>query len=105
MSFSHLKDLIPKAVGKFQLQGELQAAMVINRASAMLKELFPEEVERHIRVKRFAKRVLWLAVPNAAVANRVQMKSHQFQVNLNQSLGEKLVQNIRTFQEIPPPLE
>lgn len=102
MAFFELKDLIPKSAGRFQLQGELKAAMVINRASATIKELFPEEVNRFIRVKKFKDGVLWIAVTNAAVAQSVYLKSHHIKLSLNDSFGEQLITNVRSIQETPP---
>ncbi|MDP2691115.1 MAG: DciA family protein [bacterium] len=105
MSFFSLKDLVPKAAGKFQLQGELLAALVINRASALIKEVFDEDVEREIRVKKFTNGVLWCSVSNASVAQSMMMKAFLMRNRLNESLGEELVKNIRTFQEDSLPEE
>lgn len=99
MSFTHLKDLIPKAASKYQLHGELKAALVVNRASELIKEIFSEELCRHIRVKYVKNDVLWLSVSNSSVAQEVQMKSYELQRKLNESLGREMVKGIRSFQE------
>ncbi len=99
MGFFELKDLIPKSAGRFQLQGELKASMVINRASTIIKDFFPEEVSCYIRIKRFKDGVLWIAVTNASVAQSVHMRSFQLKKELNEAFGEDLVKNIRNMQE------
>lgn len=99
MSFVQLKDLLPKAASKYQLQGELKAAMVVNRASTIIKDIFSEGVSSHIRVKRFKEGVLWIAVSNSSVAQEVHFKSFVLQKELNESLRERLVIKIRSFQE------
>jgi hypothetical protein len=101
MTFFELKDLIPKSAGRFQLQGELKASMVVNRASAFIKDIFPEEVSCYIRIKKFKDGVLWIAVMNSAVAQSVHMRSFQMKKELNISFGEELVKNIRNIQETP----
>lgn len=105
MAFYSLKDLVPKAANKFHLQGELKSSMVINRTSSLLKEVFSEEVERHIRVKRFKDGVLWLAVNNATVNQEVMLKSMMIKNTLNKSFGEEIVQKVRSFQEVQDPEE
>lgn len=105
MSFFELKDLIPKSAGRFQLQGELKAAMVINRASALVKELYPEEINRFIRVKKLSDKVLWIAVTNSSVSYSLQMKSFQLQKMINQSFGDLIIKNIRIIQEVAAPEE
>ena len=99
MSFVSLKDLIPKAASKYQLSGELKASLVINRASALVKEIFSEEASRSIRIKYLKKNVLWVAVNNSAVAQELQMKSHTMVKSLNESFQEELVWGVRSFQE------
>lgn len=99
MSFSDLKDLVPKAASKYHLQGELQAALVINRASSLIKEIFPEVIYRKIRVRKCKEKVLWVAVSNSAIAQELHMKSFQLKKDLNDSLGAELVTKIRSFQE------
>lgn len=99
MTFYSLKDLLPKAANKLHLQGELQAAWVINRASALLKEVFPEEVEREIRVKKFSKGILWMSVSSSAIASEMQHRSHILKTRLNENLGKDLVKTVRSFQE------
>jgi hypothetical protein len=99
MDFTELKHLIPKTAGKFQLQGELKASLVINRASTMIKEFFPEEVSCYIRVKKFKEGILLISVSNASVAQSVHMRSFQMKKDLNESLGEDLVKDIRNIQE------
>lgn len=99
MSFTPLKDLLPKAANKFQLAGEMKAAWVLNRASALIKKIFPEEAASEIRAKRFHDGVLWLTVTNSVVAQEVQMKSLDLRDKLNADLGESLVKSLRSIQE------
>jgi len=74
--------------------------MIINRASALVKELFSEEVERFIRVKKFKDGTLWFAVTNSAIAQTVLMKSIVMKKRLNESFEDEFVEKIRTFQEV-----
>lgn len=99
MSFSPLKDLIPKAANKFHLHDEIRAAWVMNRASALIKEIFPEEVGQKIRAKRFKDGILWLSVSHSIIAHEVQLKSLELKEQLNRAFQEPIIKNIRTFQQ------
>lgn len=99
MGFSTLKDLLPTAASKLNLAQDLHSALIKNRAGAVIKEIFPEEIAGLIRVKRFYQGMLWLAVNNSAVANEVQLKSHLLIGKINASLGEEVVKKIRSFQQ------
>lgn len=105
MSFSSLKDLMPKAASKLQLQGEMKSAVIVNRASKLIKDLLPEEVHQGIRVQRFTDGVLWLAVKSASVAQEVLLKSFTLKNRINSDFDQEMVQSIRTFQETPDPEE
>lgn len=105
MSFQSLKDLLPKSASKLQLQGEMRSALVVNRASALIKELFPEEVQQQIRVQSFQDGVIWMAVRSAGVAHQILLKSMTLKNRINTQLDQQLVEGIRTFQEGVEPEE
>lgn len=98
MPFFSLKDLLPKAASKLNLAQDLKAALIKNRAGAVIKDVFAEEIAGYIRVKRFYQGMLWLSVSNAAVAQEVQLKSHILIGKINTSLGEEAVKKIRSYQ-------
>lgn len=77
----------------------MKAALVINRASAILKEIFSEQLNQQIRVKKFSNGVLWCTVNHSIVAQEMQLKSFQIMEKLNESLGDIVVKQIRTYQE------
>ena len=106
MSFSHLKDLVPKSAGKFHLQGELYASFIIHRSSSILKEFLSEEVLQLIQVKKFTNGVLWLAVTHPIASYEIQQKSYLILKKLNIDLEEgRKVRQIRSFQEAQEPEE
>lgn len=105
MSFSHLKDLVPKAANKLQLHGEMQSALVINRATAVLREIFSEQLCAQMTVKKFKDGVLWCTVTHSIVAQELQMKSATILEQLNESLGKHAVKQLRSYQESADPQE
>jgi hypothetical protein len=105
MSLTPLKDLVLKAANKFQLNGELNAALVINRANSVLKELFPEQLFQKIQVKRFKDDILWCTVTHPIVAQELQMKSSQLKEKINESFGRNVVKQIRSYLETGEPEE
>lgn len=103
--FIHLRDLIPKAAGKLQLQGELKASLVLTRAENLLRELFSGQLSQLIHPKKFIDGVLWCTVRNSTVAQELQQKSHMLRQKLNESLGMEAVKQIRSYQSTPEPEE
>jgi len=105
MVFSHLKDLVPKAANKLQLHGEMNAALVLNRASAAISEVFSQQLSQQIQVKKFKNGILWCVVRHPIVAQELQMKSSLLREKINDSFGQEILKQIRSFQETADPEE
>ncbi|MGE3340632.1 MAG: DUF721 domain-containing protein [Candidatus Altimarinota bacterium] len=105
MSFSHLKDLIPKAANKLHLHGEMNAALVLNRAGTALREVFAEQISRQIQLKKFQEGILWCVVSHPVIAQELQMKSPVIREKINDAFGQVVVKQIRSFQEAAEPEE
>ena len=100
MAFTALKDLLPKIAREKNLGIELNAAWVMNRATAAIRELFPETYARGIRAKMIKQECLTIAVDNSALAQEVQMKSHLIQRRINGDLKSQAVKRIRILQDM-----
>jgi len=105
MSLTPLKDLVQRSANKFHLNGELNAALVINRANTAFQEIITQELLQKIQVKRFKDDILWCTVTHPIVAQELQMKSSLLIEKINESFQKKVVKQIRSYLETGEPEE
>ncbi len=88
--FTQLKDLLPKAAGKYGMQREVRSALVRDRARQAVRDIWGSDVSE-IRPLYFKNGVLTVEVDDSAWGREVFLKKEELIELIGSDLGIKEV--------------
>lgn len=97
--FIDLKSLLPRALEKYKLARQAQAATVCERFREIAPSIVGEDCLNEIKAKYFKGHVLYIGVPSSVWAQRVYVHRHDILMKLNLDNGKELVHDIQTLVE------
>jgi len=92
-----LKELIPKAAGKYQLQPALKALEVFKMYRQVAPTLLPSLWTEQTFTQSYKDAVFTLGVKNSMWAQELTMKKHLIQDYINKECGENTVTKIKVI--------
>ena len=98
--FFHLEKLIPKALARYKLDRQAQAAKVCERFRRLASNYISPDALDFIKPKSFKRHTLYVSVPSSVWAQKVIVHRHELIEALNESLTKaQAVHEIRTLVE------
>lgn len=96
MSFTPLGDALQDKMKQEQgLQGQLDAAKVVEAAEQALLEIFGEELAPHAKPLFLKNRTLTISCSTSAMAQEIRLNQAKIVDAVNKALGNKEVDRIR----------
>lgn len=92
--FYKIRDLLPKAINKFGLKGQAQAALVVETAKKVVLEVWGETLSLKIKPKIFKNNTLYLEVLGSGFASDVNLERQKLISLVNKKIGQNLVKKI-----------
>lgn len=74
--FTPLRQLIPKAVNHYNLQKQVQGALVCHHFRKIARELWQDSIEESVAPRFYQQGILWLSVADSGWAQQIQFKHH-----------------------------
>lgn len=97
--FIHFKDLIPKALRKYQLDRQARAALICARFKDLMPKVVGEDAATEVSPKSFSNGMLLVRVPTSIWAQRVFVHRHELLTQLNLHLDEAWVKDLKVVVE------
>ena len=102
--FTPIQKIIPKTIKTFGIKREVEAAIICEKYRKLAPRLIHSNALVHTSPKFYRGKTLTIAVENGAWAQQVIEHKEELLGALNESLGKKSVENIRTtvFEVVKP---
>lgn len=100
--FTHIANIIPKAIRTYGLTRQAKAALICEKYRKVAPSIFSAEILINAWPKYFKGKTLVLGVSHPAYAEEVSQRKHKLKALLNESLGKDYVAAIKTVTEENP---
>ncbi len=95
MSFTPIRDVLPKVLNQKGLKQAAEAALICEKWNKVLKEIFKDKFCDQIKVISFKNGELKVAVLNPSVGQELQLHSSDLIKDLNNLLSSNIVKRVR----------
>lgn len=97
--FTQLKDLLPRATRKIEMERTLNAALVCEIFRQIRAEVLGNYATRDVEPKFYRSRILTLAVSSSPAAQEIFFHKKELIEHLNKRLGKDAIRDVRTVME------
>ena len=94
--FTPLSKIIPRAAAQLGIKREIEAALICEKYRKLAPRLVHTNALKHTFPKFYRNKTLTIAVENPAWAQQVIIHKEELLKALNESLGKKMVEKLRT---------
>jgi predicted nucleic acid-binding Zn ribbon protein len=94
MSFG-LKNLLWKAINKAGIARQVEAALVVEKAQAIVDEFLPKKESKLAKVLYLKNQLLTVACLSSTVAQEIKLNEPQIINRLNQQFNKEIVKRLR----------
>lgn len=94
--FTPIQKILPKAIQGLGLRRETEAALICEKYRKIAPRLVHANALRYTYPKFYRGRTLMVGVTNPAWAEQIMIRKAELMKAINESLGKKLIQTIKT---------
>ncbi|NCO05135.1 MAG: DUF721 domain-containing protein [Candidatus Magasanikbacteria bacterium] len=96
MSFTSIGDSLKKKIGDTSpLKKQVEAAQIVEYATAVFEDMFPPELAKHAKPLFLKNRTLTVTCSSSTLAQEIRVNQTQIVEKLNEKLGKNEVDRIR----------